>query len=297
MGAYGPPVDQLLKLGDVDEAPDGQWLDYAGMGIGPEEIPDLIRMADDPELKAADYEDPRSLAFFHAWRVLGQLHAEEAIPTLVGVIANQDPDDWDDWVIEELPAILAMIGPAATFDLTAIVEREDASRNARADACRCLAEIAVKHPGEREGVVATLVRWLERAEWHEPISNGFVVSDLIQLKAKEAAEVIERAYAAGFVDPSICGVWYDVWYDLELEGEPPPGAEQSYRHRINPSFFDLDDYDLEEPEPYEPLEESELPQSWQPTEIRTPDERKDRNKARQKLEKKVKGKGKGGKGR
>ena len=81
-------------------------------------------------------------------------------------------------------------------------------------------------PGARDGVVATLAGVLERAERHERSLNGFLVSDLVDLEAKEAAEVIERAYAGEFVDDSIRGTWYDVWHELELEGEPPPWTER-----------------------------------------------------------------------
>jgi hypothetical protein len=297
MGTYGPPVDQLLKIDENLWERRTDWHDYVGMGIGPEHVPDLIRMAVDPDLYEVEQDDPVGWAPLHAWRALGVLRAEEAIPTLVGIIADQDPEDPNDWIVEELPNVFAMIGPAATFELTALVEREDASQDARDDACRALTEMAKQHPGEREGVVATLTRWLERAESFEPSSNGFVVSDLIDLEAKEAAEVIERAYAGGFVDDSICGTWYDVWHELELEGEPPPRPKNAYRDRIpNPS---IDQFATGGDRPIirSRVMTTPPPEGWKPVESRSPIDRKDRNKARQKLEKKVKGKGKGGKRR
>ena len=50
MGSYGPPVDQLLRIGDDLCGCAEDWHDYLAMGIGPEHVPDLIRMAVDPDL-------------------------------------------------------------------------------------------------------------------------------------------------------------------------------------------------------------------------------------------------------
>jgi Protein of unknown function (DUF1186) len=281
MGAYGPPVDQLLQINEDLRYTGEQWHDYVGMGIGPEHVPDLIRMAVDADLNFADSDSAEVWAPIHAWRALGVLRAEAAIPTLVGIQAAQTLDDFNDWVTEEMPEILAMIGPAAIPELTRLLEDEEASEYAREDAARSLVEIVGRHAEERAGVVATLARLLERAEWHERGMNGSLVSCLIDLEAEESAEVIERAYAGGFVDDSICGTWHDVWYELDLEGEPPPQTERL--DLLGPFPF------LDEPD--EPPALFANPYSWQPTEIKSPDERKDRNKARQKLEKKAKGKG------
>src|SRR5205823_4476845 len=115
----------------------------------------------------------------HAWRILGGLRAEEAIPTLVGLLADQDEDEYDDWLLEEVPKVLGMIGPPAIFELTVLLERESADRNARTAAATSLTEIAQNHPESRDEIVATLTRPLERAEWNDPGLNGFLVSDLI----------------------------------------------------------------------------------------------------------------------
>ena len=48
--------------------------------------------------------------------------------------------------------------------------------------------------------------------------NGFVVSHLADLKATEAAEPIERAFAAQVVEDDICGTWGRVRQDLGVAG-------------------------------------------------------------------------------
>jgi hypothetical protein len=46
---------------------------------------------------------------------------------------------------------------------------------------------------------------LERFTESEPEINGFLVAGLVDLHATEAASLIERAFAAGRVDPTIMG--------------------------------------------------------------------------------------------
>src|SRR5262249_4660104 len=50
--AYPPPLDRLLTLGDAWKMHD--WPDYPGPGLGPEHIPDLIRLATDQPDVAID---------------------------------------------------------------------------------------------------------------------------------------------------------------------------------------------------------------------------------------------------
>lgn len=82
------------------------------MGIGPGHVPDLIRMACDPELNHADQDDPRVYAPLHAWRALGQLPAPEAAAPLAELLVRL-PDD--DFAHEELPEVLGRIGAAAVW--------------------------------------------------------------------------------------------------------------------------------------------------------------------------------------
>lgn len=76
-----------------------KWPDCLGYGLTEEHIPELIRMATDPELNNADSESSEVWAPLHAWRAFGQLRAEQAIEPLAGLL-NMD----DDWVSDELPA-------------------------------------------------------------------------------------------------------------------------------------------------------------------------------------------------
>ena len=50
---YQPPVERLLTYGESDWISPDEWPDYRELGIGPEQLPELIRMATDEELNRA----------------------------------------------------------------------------------------------------------------------------------------------------------------------------------------------------------------------------------------------------
>src|SRR5437763_1053966 len=90
---YLPPVDKLLTYGAI-ALTEPAWPDYVGeLGLGPAQVPDLIRMATDHDLRFEEVPGD-DIAFWgpvHAWRALGQLRALEAAAPLV--VAFNDPDD------------------------------------------------------------------------------------------------------------------------------------------------------------------------------------------------------------
>ena len=110
---YPPPVDQLLTFGDCQKLP--EWPNYPELGLGPEQTPDLIRMAIDEELNHADSDSLEVWAPVHAWRALGQLHAEAAIEPLISLFRTIDEDD-NEWAEGELPTVFGMIGPDSDLD-------------------------------------------------------------------------------------------------------------------------------------------------------------------------------------
>jgi hypothetical protein len=212
--SYSPPVDKLLTLGDARDST-AHWPDYLALGLGPEHIPDLIRMATDEKLQWADSESLQVWAPIHARRALGQLHAEAAIEPLAGLLHLIDDDD-DDWVGEELPDVYGMIGPAAIPALAAYLADASHPLFARVASAHSFAEIGVNHPDARAECVAALTAQLERFAENDPTLNAFLVSYLMDLKAVESASVMERAFAAGQVELPVAGDWEDVQIELGL---------------------------------------------------------------------------------
>ena len=220
---YPPPVDQLLALGDVRG--EREWRDYLALGLGPEHVPDLIRMATDPELNWAGEESAEVWAPLHAWRALGQLRAEAAIEPLLGQFEALDDSDW---FTEEMPEVFGLIGPVAIPALTAYLADEAHGTYPRVTATTCLQQIGQQYPEARDDCVAALTRQLEAFDGNDPALNAFLILSLTKLQAVEAAPLMERAFAEDSVDELVMGNWDDVQVELGLK-EPPPRDDRFRR--------------------------------------------------------------------
>ena len=230
MSHYLAPLDKLLQFGDPRRQ--SQWLDYISLGIGPEHIPDLIRMVVDEDLRWSDSESKEVWANLHAWRALGQLRAEAAIEPLVGILEWID-EDQDDWVDGDVPEVLGLIGPAALPALTLYLEQDGHPLYARAAAARGIARITAHHPEVRMSCLTVLSRQLQRQPRLEADFelNGFIVGDLVDLEAVEVAPAIERAFAAGWVEEFVQGDWEDVQVALGLKARRT--TPENYRPRTS----------------------------------------------------------------
>src|SRR5690349_8927623 len=60
--SYSPPVDQLLTYGETRSQSPDEWPNYLELGIGPEHIPDLLRMVADEKLNEADIDNVQGWA-------------------------------------------------------------------------------------------------------------------------------------------------------------------------------------------------------------------------------------------
>jgi hypothetical protein len=217
MSDYPPAVAGLLTLGEIDWGK--EWLDYRARGIGPEHVPDLIRMMLDRELNEGDPESDEVWAPLHAMRALGQLRAVEACEALLQAV-REDRERDGDWVSEEAPDVFGMIGPPALPVLAAALRDNSLDEYLRWNAADSIKSIADHHPEAREECVAVLTGHLEHASESDPTVNGGVIGNLLDLEAVESAPVIERAFVANAVDESIAGDWEYVRYELGL-GPPP----------------------------------------------------------------------------
>ncbi len=212
--SYQPPVDKLLTYGESNLMTPDEWPDYQELGIGPEHIPDLIRMATDEELNEADSESREVWAPIHAWRALGQLRAVEAVEPLLGLF---DRLEYDDWVNEELPDVFGMVGPAALPALAEYIADLSHIDSSRISAIAGIENIGKRWPDAKGESITLLEERLKQFEENEPDVNGFIVEALVELGARETAPVIERAFDEGYVDPIVMGDWDDVQVELGLK--------------------------------------------------------------------------------
>ena len=203
---YTPPVNKLLTIGEPESVNPDKWPDYRELGLGPEHIPELIRMAIDPEFRGpeaaeeSEEEDPDFWAPLHAIRALGQLHAETAIEPLVNLLGELNDDEW---MFEELPLVFGMLGPAAIPALAAYLADTSHEMYSRTYASNGIIEIADRYPESREECIAIISKQLENFEENDEELNAFLVTNLLHIKAVETLPLIERAFKADKVDDFI----------------------------------------------------------------------------------------------
>lgn len=224
IGDYPSPVARLLRLGR-EPATRRVWPNYLHLGLQARHVPDLVRMAADGALLRAEQRDPAAWAPLHAWRALGQLEAADAVAPLYALLGAWPGDAA---MMSEIPVVLGMIGSPALPQATLWLFDEARIEPLRVAAGQVLAQVGYQYPDRRDEAVAVLVQQLREWEIQGPDLNAFLIDNLIELGAVEAAPVMEAAFAAGRVTLWVNGDWEDVQVDLGLLTEritaPPDDA-------------------------------------------------------------------------
>jgi hypothetical protein len=218
---YTEPVSKLLTLG----RPDNQgWHDYLKMGITSKDIPELIRLIEDKELRwmerpadlPEDGDLPEWYGQIYAWRALAQLKSEEAIPALLNIL--QEIDDYqDDWYGEESFEVFPMIGPAAIRPLAEYLADTKHGTWARVTASESLQKMVEAYPETKDECAAAIVSALQGYKDNEESLNGSMISDLVYMNAaRDHLGLIEEAFKSGNVDEFIDGDFEDIQVKLGL---------------------------------------------------------------------------------
>lgn len=209
------------------------------MGITREDIPELIRLVEDKELrwmeKPDDIPEDEDLtewyAQIYAWRALAQLKAEEAIPALLSILHEID-EYGDDWYGEEASEVFPMIGPAAIRPLAEYLADTKHGTWARVAASESLQKMVEAHPETKEECAAALVSALQGYKDNDESLNGSMISDLVQMNAaREHIGLIEEAFKSGNVDKAVDGDFEDIQVKLGL-------IEKRTSPRPRPLWFD-----------------------------------------------------------
>jgi hypothetical protein len=222
-GATQPLRLRLERFGDPGENEDwriGKVNYVARIGVTASDVPELLAIARhwvEPFESPEDENDFTPYAPIHAWRCLAQLRAVEAVGPLLEMMDSLDKLD-DDWYMDEFPDVFAWIGPASLAPLWEYLADERHGLYPRTCAASSLKELALRHGQLRDDAVKALSGALARFEQNDLMFNGFLIACLMDLKAVEAAEVIERAHAAGRVETFVCGCWDTVRKELGVEG-------------------------------------------------------------------------------
>jgi hypothetical protein len=200
--ARAPLFAQLCQAG---QHPEPVLLD-AIKALGSDAVPPLVAMATDERLHFAEQDDPEVWAPLHAVRLLGELAAAEAVEPLLPLFG------WDDdWLATALPEAYGRIGRPALEPLRALLRDREWDLYARARAASGLVKIAEYHPALRSEAVGALEAQLGPAETvttDDATLSGFIISDLLDIKALEALPAMRRAFEEDRVDPSIVDYQY-----------------------------------------------------------------------------------------
>jgi Protein of unknown function (DUF1186) len=217
---YPPPVDQLLTLGEPQELATNHWINYpVKFGFTLDHVPDLLRLvaSRNEEIPYDEAEiDPAIYAPIHAWRAIGQLRAESAIDSLIALLPLSS-DMRDEWVSEELPEVFGLIGPTVIPPLMACLADPNQETWPKITAGSAFVSLARHHPDQRSAAVEALTTALAAFADNGAELNSFLICDLLDLNAVEAASTIEQAFAADAVDFAFAGDWDEVQVALGLK--------------------------------------------------------------------------------
>ncbi|MBI4321452.1 MAG: DUF1186 domain-containing protein [Chloroflexi bacterium] len=214
----------LVELRQAGQKPDRVLLDRI-RSYGQDAVRPLIEMAIDEKLHNADSKSPEVWAPLHAIQLLGELGDSEAIEPLLPLFDRVD----DDYLAQTLPEVFGGIGAPAVGPLRALLFDRTKDVFARARAAESLSKIGQRHHETRSDVVNALVARLDPVESQSPkdeILNGFIIAELLHMKAVEAATAIRQAFAEDRVDTSIV----DLDHALEELGLSP-GSPRAVKER------------------------------------------------------------------
>jgi Protein of unknown function (DUF1186) len=232
MGTYSAPVDKLLTFRLLDPRVGLEDTDFIKeFGLSTENIPDLIRLATDPDLLKDDdteFTEEDNLAFagtVYALVILKQLKAEEAIEPLLTLFKDYPNNEW---AMEELVWFYAAIGAKAIPILAHFISEWTSNDDSKGYSIEALGKIGVDHPETRLEVIQALISLLKGEENRE--ANGAIVGQLAALKAVEAADEVKQAFEEDKVDESYAGDWEEFQFYVGLR-EP---TEEENRRRSSP---------------------------------------------------------------
>lgn len=205
---YEEPVRRLLHLGQDYKG------NYNELNIRKAHVPDLIRLATDFRVRYNDFPMSYTWGPVHAWRLLGQMEAAEAVEPLLKWFEVPDPN-----MMMELPVVYSMIGAPALPALVRYLADENNVDYARSHAVNCIMMIAEAADDTIYNLCAgVLIEQLKKYETNPPILNGILVEAVRDLNMEIAEPVLEAALASGRVDTSV--------FDDFVDEDEPDYSEQ-----------------------------------------------------------------------
>ncbi len=238
MNSDNPKIQTLLTLGQPKQ--EREWPDYLEQyGFSSDDVSALIALYGDEALNALDTDRPEVWAQLYAWRILGQLRAEQAIAP---IIQSFDTLFDDDYALVELAQVIGMIGPAAIPALTEYWLQPGKDEFSYVMAMDALCEVATQHPTSREQIISIYLDYMTRPMLSAYTLNGLLIGRLLELNATETIDAIRQLFASGCVDISCAGDLEEVEIELGFRTQrstPQPTVEEMYG--IRSPFASMDE--------------------------------------------------------
>jgi len=213
MSRFQNPVAQLLDF-DVPTNWTDIWIDYpAQFGLTKADVPELIRLSWDQDLM----DEESIYSGVHAIRATAQLDPETAIKEYLKLL-TKFPDD--DFFHEEIYGISKQVGEPAIAPLKIVIDDSTQEQWVRVTAANGLEEIGKAHVELRQTCIDNLIDTLQNyRDINNDVITSTLVSNLTQLKAVEAVDLIEEVFTNTEVDEWVTGSWAMVQVELGLKKE------------------------------------------------------------------------------
>ncbi len=201
------PVQKILQLGEPEDI--DNWPDYLKLGFNKSHIQELIELLSSNDLWSFE-NHPEAWGGVHAWRVLGQLKAKEAVEPLFDFLHRND----DEWSHNEIPRALEMLGPSVFETGRAFIKDHSKNKWARIVATEVVTNVANSYPQYREDSVHLFGEELKKYKINDITLNAFLILGLVTLQSHDYLKEMEDAFEAMCVDGMIMGGWENVQLEL-----------------------------------------------------------------------------------
>jgi hypothetical protein len=218
--AYQAPVNQLLQPIDFKYSPE-PWPDYPTLyGLTAADLPELTRLSLD--LEPADCENYEWMT--HALRAIVQIDRTTAIDLYLQQL-HLFPDD--DVIWDEVTLICQIVGATAIEPLAAFLKNTAEDEWSRRAVVEGFEKLPQFYPDCRDACVQVLVEQLRLYKLETTdVVNSSLVDSLTNLKAIEAADLIEEVFANFELDEFLTGSWPAVQVELGLKSASDFTAEE-----------------------------------------------------------------------
>ncbi|MEI6329321.1 MAG: hypothetical protein WCP16_08825 [Pseudanabaena sp. ELA645] len=221
--SYQAPVAKLINLKEDTRWDDEQWLDYVNQcGLSTADLPELRRLISDDALVGDD-----GMPIFceiHVLRASVQIDPEAGIKLYIDQL-TEFPED--DWLHEEIDGISRNAGVIAIAPFTKMLKDPTQEERLRVTFANGLEEIGKTHSEPREACVKALISQLKNYHVQDgDYLNSTLVSNLIELKAVEAVDLIEEVFTNRELDEWMTGSWAAAQVSLGLKQESDFSPEE-----------------------------------------------------------------------